>query len=83
MADKSAQLSATNRRIFLISVVGVLLNVVAGAGAMLLEMQMPIDRRLALAMPLLAAGVAILYVWWRVRVVAGELVEAITAARLV
>jgi len=83
MADKSAQLSATNRRIFLISVVGVLLIVVAGAGAMLLEFQMPIDRRLALAVPLLAAGVAILYVWWRVRALARELVEAGTAAQLV
>ena len=56
MADKSAQLAATNRRIFLISVVGVLLIVLAGAGAMLLEMQMPIDRRLVLAVPLLAAA---------------------------
>ena len=83
MAAKSAELILASRRILLITLIGVLLIVVTGVGATLLEMQMPVDRRLVLAMPLLASGAAVVFIWWRLRLLAAKLVQATDAAQLV
>lgn len=83
MTAKSAQLNTASRRILMITLIGVLLIVVTGVGATLLEMQMPIDRRLVMAMPLLASGAAVFFIWWRMRLLAAKLVQATDAAQLV